>query len=291
MNMTDTKQPHDRSKHDVAFYVVATPIGNLGDMTYRAVEVLSDVDYVVCEDTRVTTRLLMHYRIKTPLQLYHDHSDKKARKKLISMLESGKSLALVSDAGTPLISDPGYKLVREVREAGFPIIPIAGACAAIAGLSVSGLPTNTFLFLGFLPLKNKARSDILQEYKQFKGTIVFYETARKLVSLLKDIRDVFEGRSVCVAREISKFYEDIRTEPVSALIKHYTDYPPKGEVVVVVEGCQQVATVSEKEMDTLLHKALTQYSIKDAVDMVSNAYGLPKKKVYARALELKNEDS
>ena len=206
------------------------------------------------------------------------------------MLQSGKSLALVSDAGTPLISDPGYKLVREVREAGFPIVPIAGACAAIAGLSVSGLPTDTFVFLGFLPLKSKARSDILLKYKSFKGTIVLYETARKLVSILKEIQELYGSRNICVAREISKLYEDIRNEPVTTLIRRYTDHPPKGEVVVMIEGCQQEETLSEKELDKLLHKALAQYSMKDAVDMVSNAYGLPKKKVYARALELKSED-
>lgn len=266
-------------------YIVATPIGNLGDLSTRAAAVLGAVAAVACEDTRVTGKLMQHIGKKAKLIRYDDHASDATRDHLLA-LAAEQAIALVSDAGTPLISDPGYKLVRAAREAGIAVTSIPGASAAITALTLAGLPSDRFLFAGFLPAKDKARRDTLAELSTVKATLVFYETGPRLLDTLGAVDEVLPGREVAVARELTKLFEECRSGSASELIGHYTQHPPKGEIVLVV-GPPGEREVSAADADELLREALRDRKPSQAVAEVARATGLDRKMLYARAMELK----
>lgn len=266
-------------------YIVATPIGNLGDITHRAVTVLRGVAAVACEDTRVTGKLLQHIGIKQKLIRYDDHASDATRDHLLG-LAAEQAIALVSDAGTPLISDPGYRLVRAARERGIAVTSVPGASAAIVALTLAGLPSDRFLFAGFLPNKAKARADVLAELAPVRATLVFYETAPRLADALAAIGEALPGREVAVARELTKKFEECRTGTPEALIAHYAAHPPKGEIVLLV-GPPGEQAVSAVDADAMLVAALKTQKASQAAAEVARATGLDRKALYARALELK----
>lgn len=270
-------------------YLIATPIGNLQDITLRALDTLSACDGIICEDTRVTGKLLKHYGIQKPLQVYNDHSQEKDRKKILTQIESGQSLALVSDAGMPLISDPGYKLVKHLLDEDMYVTTIPGANSVLAGLQLSGLPSDSFSYLGFLPPKTKARCDVLKRWRDVPGTLVCFESAARLLKTLIDIREVLGHRDVSVVREITKMYEETRHGSVDDIIEFYQGHGlPKGEIVLVI-GAASGATYSEDDIKEMLQEALLKMSVKDAAEHVTERTGWSKKEIYARALDIKND--
>jgi 16S rRNA (cytidine1402-2'-O)-methyltransferase len=270
-------------------YIIATPIGNLGDITFRAVETLKTVDVIVCEDTRVTEKLLQKFDIKKSMKVYNDNSDEKTRKHIIQLIKDGKSVALVSDAGTPLISDPGYKLVRDCIKQNIFVTSLPGASALTTSLSLCGLPTNRFMFCGFLSQKSGERKNELKELANIKTTLVFYESPNRLVDFLNDINEVMSNPTCCVTRELTKIYEEIRNDNAKSLVDYYVQNPPKGEVVVIIdnnisEGQHQK---SDDFIKSQLKIALKTMSLKDAVKFVSENNDIHKKKVYDVALNIK----
>jgi 16S rRNA (cytidine1402-2'-O)-methyltransferase len=266
-------------------YIVATPIGNLGDMTSRARETLRHVDLILAEDKRVTAKLLAHIGAKAPMTAYHDHSDDNLRLRLLADLTT-KSVALVSDAGTPLISDPGYKLVRAAREAGRAIFTLPGPCAAIAALTLSGLPTDRFLFLGFLPPKSKARRDAISELLNVRATLILYESGPRLAPCLSDLLDVLGNRDAAISREITKLHEETITGNLGELATRYEESSPKGEIVIVVSPPAAAAELSETQLDEELRAAMVKFSPSRAAADVAERLGIPRKRAYARALDL-----
>lgn len=269
--------------------LVATPIGNLGDITARALDGLKTADLIACEDSRVTGNLLRHAGIDAKLIAYHDHNAAEMRPKLLARVAAGARVALVSDAGTPLISDPGYKLVQEAIAAGLKVTMLPGPSAPIMALALSGLPSDRFLFAGFLPPKQGARRTAIQEAARAPVTLIFFETAPRLVDSLRDLHAMLGDRQAAVARELTKLFEEVRRGALSELIAQYEEQgPPKGEIVLVV-GPPEEAAVEAEDLDTLLQRALQSMSVKDAAATVSAATGRPKREVYARALELGKE--
>lgn len=266
-------------------YIVATPIGNLGDITLRAVETLRGVSAIACEDTRVTGKLLHHLGIKQRLVRYDDHASEETREYLLRLAGEGP-LALVSDAGTPLISDPGFKLVRMARDRGIAVTSLPGASAAVMAITLSGIPSDRFLFAGFLPSKDKARREVLAELAEVPATLVFYETSPRLTDALAAIDDVLPGREVAVARELTKKFEECRSGSALDLIEHYTANPPKGEIALVVAPPLEKAP-EEHDVDALLLAALADAKASQAAAQVAKATGLDRKVLYARAMELK----
>ncbi|PZT92213.1 MAG: 16S rRNA (cytidine(1402)-2'-O)-methyltransferase [Citromicrobium sp.] len=266
-------------------YIVATPIGNLGDITMRAVDILSRCDGVACEDTRVTGKLLKHLAISKPMWRYDDHSEQRARSRLVETMRHG-AVALVTDAGTPMISDPGYRLVNDCRAEGIAVTSIPGACAAVVGLTLSGLPNDRFLFAGFLPSKEKARREALENLAEIDTTLVFYETAPRLVKALAAIDDVMPGRDVAVARELTKLHEELRRGTPAELSAHYEANPPKGEIVLLVAP-PIAMPADEAEADSLLIEALVTLKPSQAAAKVARETGLDRKALYARAMELR----
>ncbi len=266
-------------------YIVATPIGNLGDITLRACEVLRGVAAVACEDTRVTGKLLHHLGIKQRLIRYDDHASVETRDHLLEMAR-GQPLALVSDAGTPLISDPGYRLVRAAREAGVAVTSLPGASAALVALTMSGLPSDRFLFAGFLPVKEKARGEALAELADIRATLVFYETAPRLAKMLAAVAEALPGREVAVARELTKMFEECRTGTPDELIAHYATHPPKGEIAVLVAQPGD-KPAEDWDIDALLRAELVSGKSSQAASKVAKLTGLDRKVLYARAMELK----
>jgi len=266
-------------------YVVATPIGNLGDLSPRAAETLANASLVLAEDTRVTARLLAHAGAKVPMRRYDDHSTDRDRAEIVERL-GNEPVALVSDAGTPLISDPGYKLVRAARLAGQPVHTVPGPCAAVAALTLAGLPTDRFLFAGFLPSKAKARADAIAELAPIRATLVFYESGPRLADSLAALADGLGIRESAVAREITKLHEECVTGSLSELADRYADAPPKGEIVIVVGPPQERPEASEADLDSTLREALGRLSPSRAAAEVAQRLGVPKKRAYARALEL-----
>lgn len=264
-------------------YIVATPIGNLGDITVRAVDILSRCDAVACEDTRVTGKLMKHLGLHKPLWRYDDHSSPHDRARLIDSMRSG-AVALVSDAGTPLVSDPGYRLVADAREQNIPVTTLPGACAVIAGLTLSGLPNDRFLFGGFLPVKEKARADVLSELGQVDATLIFYETGPRLTKSLAAIANNLPGRAVSVARELTKLHEECRTDTPENLLDHYQAHPPKGEIVLLIAPPNDEQPHGDP--DDLLREALATLKPSQAAGHVAKATGLDRKALYARALEI-----
>ena len=268
-------------------YIVATPIGNLGDITRRAADVLSRCDLVACEDTRVTGKLFRHLGISKPLWRYDDHSGETDRERLLEAMRE-RAVALVSDAGTPLVSDPGYRLVREARAAGIAVTSLPGPSAPVVALTLSGLPSDRFLFGGFLPSKEQARAQALAELAAVRATLVFFESAPRLAKSLAAIDAALPGREIAVARELTKLYEECRTGDAAELIAHYEAHPPKGEIVLLV-GPPVEQQSSAEDADALLRKALTSEKPSQAAALVARATGLDRKALYARALALRAE--
>ncbi|MFL5199975.1 MAG: 16S rRNA (cytidine(1402)-2'-O)-methyltransferase [Microvirga sp.] len=270
-------------------YVVATPIGNLRDVTFRALSVLAAAAAVLAEDTRITKRLLAHYGITTPLLTYNDHSSEAVRERMIHRLREGEALALVSDAGTPLVSDPGYRLVQAAIAAGLPVTPIPGPSAMLTALVVSGLPTDRFFFEGFLPAKSGARRTRLQAIAGIPGTLILYEAPHRLPEMLADAAEILGGRPAVVARELTKLFETVRRGDLPDLARQFAqEGPPKGEIVVLVgEGTAGTpGPEADAALDARIEAALARHSIKDAAALVAAETGLPKRDVYARALAL-----
>ncbi|WP_404714030.1 16S rRNA (cytidine(1402)-2'-O)-methyltransferase [Sphingomonas sp. MMS24-J13] len=267
-------------------YIVATPIGNLSDLSPRAANILSRADAIAVEDSRVTARLLQHIGTKRPMIPYHDHNADRVRPGLIARMAS-EAIALVSDAGTPLISDPGFKLVRDARAAGHAVVTLPGPCAAIAALTLAGLPTDRFLFLGFLPAKAKARADAIAEVAAIRATLILYESGPRLAATLAALGDGLGNREAAVAREISKRFEECVTGTLSELAARYEDTPPKGEIVIVVAPPGEAPPVTETDADAMLREALTRLPAAKAANEVAKATGLQKRDLYARALEMK----
>ncbi|WP_337190461.1 16S rRNA (cytidine(1402)-2'-O)-methyltransferase [Tsuneonella aeria] len=267
-------------------YIVATPIGNLGDITLRAADTLRACDAVACEDTRVTGKLMKHLGASKPLWRYDDHASAQDRARLIGAMRT-QAVALVSDAGTPLVSDPGFRLVREARAAGVPVVTLPGPCAAVAGLTLSGLPNDRFLFAGFLPAKEKARADMLAALGDIPATLIFYETAPRLAKSLAAISAVLPGREVAVARELTKLHEECRTGAPDALLAHYAAHPPRGEIVLLIAPPAEAAP-DAGDAEAQLAAALETMKPSQAAGLVAKATGLDRKALYARALELRD---
>lgn len=273
-------------------YIVATPIGNLGDMSERAIEVLKEADVIACEDTRITKKLfsLLGISLHKTFITLHDHNEDEQAQKVIDFVLSGQSVAQVSDAGSPLISDPGYKLIKKCKEAGIYITTLPGCCALISALQLSGLPTNRFMFVGFIPNKDKARTDLFNKYKNLDATLIFYETAPRLLKTLTAAKEVFGNREMSVAREITKVYEECQTALAEDLIEFYTQNPPKGEMVLMVSPAAEEENQQEIDLDAVLRDKLAKVSLKTAVKEIVETYGLNKNEVYEQALRIKNAE-
>jgi 16S rRNA (cytidine1402-2'-O)-methyltransferase len=268
-------------------YVVATPIGNLRDITLRALDVLAAADLVLAEDTRVAGKLLQAYGLSAKLERYDEHGAERTRPKAMAALAQGKAVALVSDAGTPLVSDPGYKLVREAAAEGYAVIPIPGPSALLAGLSAAGLPTDRFLFAGFPPPKSAARRTFLEELAPIRATLVFFEGGSRLAPSLADMAAVLGGeREAVVCRELTKLYETLYRGPLAALAADPKLDAPKGEIVILV-GPGREAEASAGEVDTALADALARLRPADAAAEVAKALGLSRREVYQRAMQLR----
>lgn len=285
--MTEGKVADSKSG---TLYVVATPIGNLGDMTARAVTCLQSVALIACEDTRTSGKLLQHFNISTKMWAYHEHNADSQTPKLIARLQAGDDVALISDAGTPLISDPGFRLVQACHATGIAVSPVAGASACIAALSVAGLPSDKFYFYGFLPAKSTARQSELQAIQSLPVTLIFYEAPHRIVACLADMLDVLGDRQVTLCREISKTFETIYPSTLSdllAFVQHDSNQQ-KGEIVLVVAG-NRGQQVADDAGDALLAKLLSHLPLKVAVGVASDILGIKKNQLYERALQLKAE--
>ncbi len=269
-------------------HVVATPIGNLADISLRALATLAAADAVVAEDTRVTKTLLAHYGIATPLAAYHEHNAEVMRPHLLARLAAGAALALVSDAGTPLISDPGYKLVAEALAQGLSVTSVPGASAVLTALVVAGLPTDRFFFEGFLPPKSAARRQRIAELSTIPGTLVFFESPRRVAETLTDLAAVLGPRDAALARELTKVFETVRRGKLSDLAAAAAATPPpKGEIVLLIGPPSAGApAIDAADLDLRIRKALESLSVKEAATVVSVETGQPRRKVYARAVEL-----
>jgi len=270
-------------------YIVATPIGNLEDISKRAQDVLDQADVVACEDTRVSKKMFQLLGIKTDKKFvcYEDHREEKVAGNLVDEIKNGKAVALISDAGSPLISDPGYKLVKMCKKEGVDVYSIPGASAVICALQLSGLPTNRFMFAGFIENKKKARMDLFEELKNINTTLVFYETAPRLVETLEAMQEVFGAREIAVAREITKIYEECVNGTAQELISYFKNNPPKGEIVLMV--APPIENESGIDVEAELKKKLKIMSLKDAVKEVCALSGCKKNDVYDIGLKLKNE--
>lgn len=278
-------------------YIVSTPIGNLSDITLRAIEILQSVDWIAAEDTRHSQRLLLHYEIHTPIFSLHEHNEDERIEKIIHLLASGKSVALISDAGTPLISDPGFRLVRAVQKENYKIIPIPGVCAAIAALSASGLPTDHFVFEGFLPVKTAALESHLEKLKNETRTIIFYESVHRITKTLLTMKKIFgKKRIATIARELTKSFETIKQESLENLLTWILENTEqqKGEFVIVLQGAEPQAKFAQEQekLMALLKHLLSELSVKQAVSLACKITAFNRRVVYALALQLKkNIDS
>jgi len=275
---------------EAALYVVATPIGNLGDITLRALNVLQNADAIACEDTRVTGKLLKHFGIKTKMIAYHEHNAEKQSPHIMNMLGEGKSVALVSDAGTPLVSDPGYRLIKDAIANEYKVVPLPGASAPITALSAAGLPNDAFLFAGFLPPKQSARRARLEAWAETPATLILFESPRRIAATLQDAAHVLGGeRQAGVARELTKLFETFRRASLEELAALYADEPtPKGEIVLLIEPAGE-RDVDIESVDEELLELLKTFRVKDASEQLSRETGLPKRDLYQRALLLKEQ--
>ena len=271
-------------------YIISTPIGNLKDISQRALEVLEQAPVIACEDTRVSKKLfsLLNLSLKKKFITYQDHNEEEQSQKIIDIIQNEGAVALISDAGSPLISDPGYKLVKKCREQGIFVSAIPGACALITALQLSGLPTNRFMFAGFIPNKDKARTDLFNELKDIDTTLIFYETAPRIVKTLETAEKVFKNSTVAVACELTKMYEEVLSDSAENLLIHFEENPPKGEFVFMVAPPEKSAKTQE-DIEEILRQKLKNTTLKTAVKEVAEEYKLNKSQVYALALRLKDE--
>jgi 16S rRNA (cytidine1402-2'-O)-methyltransferase len=280
--------PQNRGDLAAGLYILATPIGNARDITLRALETLKGCDVIAAEDTRVTSKLLAIHGISRPLLAYNDHNAPQMRPKILARLEQGQAVVLVSDAGTPLVSDPGYKLVREAIAAGAPVVALPGPSAVLAGLTLSGLPSDRFLFAGFLPSRAGERQSALEELKGLRATLIFFESAQRLDDCLAAMAAVLGDRQAVVARELTKMYEEIRRGTLRELAAHYEKAgAPKGEVTLVVAP-PQASVPDDTRIDAALKAALAFMPVKAAAELIAGLTGGSRKQIYARALELKD---
>lgn len=277
-------------KLEPGLYIVATPIGNLSDLSPRAAMVLGSADIIAVEDTRVTARLLQHVGSSRPMTPYHDHNAERVRPGLVARMAT-EAVALVSDAGTPLISDPGYKLVRDARAAGVNVVTIPGPSAAIAALTLAGLPTDRFAFHGFLPAKSGARAAAIAEAGAFRGTLVFYESGPRLGSTLAALAEGLGERDAAVAREISKRFEETVTGTLSELAARYAELEPKGEIVLVVGPPGEAPPAAEEDVEAALREALTRLPTAKAAGEVAKRFGADRKALYTKAMQIKDADA
>ena len=286
--MPDPETPASEPKPPLApgLYIVAGPIGNLGDLTARAADTLRRADLIACEDTRVTAKLLRAAGSTRPMQSYHDHSPPAATDALLDRMAT-QAIALVSDAGTPLVSDPGFQLVRAARAHGLPVTTAPGPSAAIAALSISGLPSDRFLFAGFLPPKDHARRKAIAALASVPATLIFYESGPRLAASLAALADLLPGREACVARELTKLHEAVTTAPIETLAARFAGTAPKGEIVLLIGPPPAQAAESTATIDDALSAALLSMPVGKAAASVSAALGIPRSEAYARALALK----
>jgi 16S rRNA (cytidine1402-2'-O)-methyltransferase len=283
--------PIDVGRTAPGLHIVATPIGNLGDITLRALATLAGADMIACEDTRVTRKLTDRYAITTPLTPYHDHNAPTARPKLLRWLAEGAAIALVSDAGTPLVSDPGYKLVRAALEGGHAVTALPGASAPLAALAVAGMPTDQFFFAGFLPSKQTARRAQIAELARIPATLVLFETGPRIAATLADLAAALRGRDAALCRELTKIHEEVRRGDLATLAQSCVTGEIRGEIVLVIAPPVASEQPSIADTDTLLRQALARVSLKDAVGEVAHATGLPRRDLYQRALALAKEQA
>jgi 16S rRNA (cytidine1402-2'-O)-methyltransferase len=270
-------------------YLVATPIGNIADITLRALAVLGGVDRIFCEDTRITRKLLAKYGISTPLEVYHDHNAEQVRPAILAALHRGDRVALVSDAGTPLVSDPGFKLVRAVIAENLPVTAAPGPSAAVVALILSGLPSDAFLFAGFLPPRRAARRRALERWAAVEATLLFFESTPRLAESLADMAETFGNRPAAVARELTKWHEEVRRGLLAELAHSYrAGGPPRGEAVVVV-GPFEPSEPDQAEVDGRLRAALAELGVRDAAAKLAAETGLPRAELYRRALAIRSE--
>ena len=275
--------------HELApgLHIVATPIGNLADITLRALWVLRHVDRILCEDTRVTAKLLARFGIEKRLDPYHDHNADRARPAILESLRRGETLALVSDAGTPLVSDPGYKLVRAAVAEGLPVTAAPGPSATLAALALSGLPPDTFLFAGFLPPRSAARRRALETWQALNVTLIFFEGSSRLADALTDMAEILGDRPAAVARELTKQHEEVRRARLRELADHYHNTgPPRGEVAIVVGPAESPVSTSDADLDERLRGLLRRLSLRDAVSELARETGISRRRLYERALAL-----
>ncbi len=274
-------------------YIVATPIGNMGDITSRAVDTLRNVDVIACEDTRVTGKLLMALGFHKPMIPYHEHNGDRQRPRILEKIMAGERVALVSDAGTPLISDPGFKLVAEAQDSNLEVISLPGACAAITALTLTGLPTDRFTFLGFSPHKSASRKTWFAEAAELRGTLIYYESTRRLPESLADAAPIFANRQAAMCRELTKKFEEVRRGTCAELAEHYAEHgAPKGEAVMVIGPAPKAEKTNKIEIDAekALKIALNHLKVKDAANLVSELTGEKKKDLYNKALEIKDNE-
>ncbi|MDT8375745.1 MAG: 16S rRNA (cytidine(1402)-2'-O)-methyltransferase [Mariprofundaceae bacterium] len=281
------KTEDNHLKEEGQLFIVATPIGNLGDMTYRAVSILQDVDLIAAEDTRVSSKLLSHYAISTPMLACHEHNEASAAKKIIAHLRAGSSVALISDAGTPLINDPGYRLVREVRKAGFIVTPVPGASSPIAALSASGLPTDQFTYAGFLPRSGRARSEFLSELEAATHTYLLLESPRRLVKTLEDLcSGNMSEREICVARELTKLHETFICGTLTEVTRYFQEHAPRGEIVLMIGPAAGREATDDELIRALSASEVAALPPSKRAGSVAKQFSVPKSRVYSLLLDL-----
>ena len=285
--------PHryDAQSIDAGLHVVATPIGNLGDITIRALNVLAAADYILCEDTRITSRLLERYGIRNTMKPYHEHNAEKVRPAIIAALQDGKSFALVSDAGVPLVSDPGYRLVQSCIAEGLVVTGVPGASATLTALALSGLPTDCFTFIGFLPQKSKARREMLLSFKKLPSTLIAFESPHRIIDALADVATALGDRPLAVARELTKIHEEVlRGTALEVAAVLATRESVKGEIVLVIGPAQgEIEVIAEEDIESAIAAALQDYAASKAATIVAKNLGLKKEDIYARILKIKGE--
>ena len=285
--------PHryDAQSIDAGLHVVATPIGNLGDITIRALNVLAAADYILCEDTRITSRLLERYGIRNTMKPYHEHNAEKVRPAIIAALQDGKSFALVSDAGVPLVSDPGYRLVQSCIAEGLVVTGVPGASATLTALALSGLPTDCFTFIGFLPQKSKARREMLLSFKKLPSTLIAFESPHRIIDALADVAAALGDRPLAVARELTKIHEEVlRGTALEVAAVLATRGSVKGEIVLVIGPAQgEIEVIVEEDIESAIAAALQDYAASKAATIVAKNLGLKKEDIYGRILKLKGE--
>lgn len=274
-------------KMQPGLYIISTPIGNLKDITYRAVETLKAVDIIACEDTRVSQKLLSHYGINKKLFVYNDHAKPEERQRIINEIMAGRSVGLISDAGTPLISDPGYKLVQECYKNNIKVYPIVGASSSIAALTISGLPSDSFLFAGFMPQKQKARQDKLRELKKTNTTLIFFESPNRVGDFFADALEVFGNKPASLTREITKLYEEVKYSDLETLAKEYEGKEVKGEIVILIDNNQpDVVELSDEELTKKLKELKKKFKVKEAAAIAAETLGISKNEAYERLIKI-----